>query len=124
LLVRVAFPQGLLGPRPRDSALAEPPEGDTEGQPQPQDGVCLGEYQVLDMAVVADADTALGAGLQRRLHIGAELLQRLPLPVREPIDSVQLHNRQAESLSQGMAQRKPSVDAWTRDRDVGAGEGT
>src|SRR5262249_37085755 len=33
LPVWVAFPQGLLGPRPHDGALAEPPEGNTEGQP-------------------------------------------------------------------------------------------
>jgi len=72
LPVWIAFPQGLLRPCPRDSALAEPPEGDTEGQAQPQDSVCLREYQVLDMAVVADADPALGAGIERRLHIGAE----------------------------------------------------
>src|SRR5262249_749308 len=32
LPVRVAFPQGLLGPRPRDGALEEPQEGNTEGQ--------------------------------------------------------------------------------------------
>src|SRR5919198_5552385 len=63
LLVRVAFPQGLLRPRPSDRALQEPPEGDTERQPQPQDSVGLGEYQVLDMAVVADTDPALGAGI-------------------------------------------------------------
>jgi hypothetical protein len=29
----------------------------------------------LDMAVVADADPALGAGIQRRLHVDAKLLQ-------------------------------------------------
>ena len=74
LPVRIAFPQGLLGPRPSDGALQEPPEGDTEGEPQPQNRVRPGEYQVLDMAVVADADPALGAGLQRRLHVNPELL--------------------------------------------------
>jgi len=73
LPVRVAFPQGLLGPRPCDGALQEPPEANTEGQAQPQDSVCLGEHQILDMAVVTDADPALGAGLQRCLHVSAEL---------------------------------------------------
>ena len=96
--VRVACPQGLLCPRPSHGALAEPPEGDTEGQPQPQDGVCLGEHQILYVAVVADADPAPGAGVQRRFHVGAELVQGLRLPVGQPVDSVQLHNGQTESL--------------------------
>ena len=72
LPVWIAFPQGLLRPRPHDSALQESPEGDTEGQSQPQDSVCLGEDQVLDLAIVANADPALGAGIQRCPHIGAE----------------------------------------------------
>jgi len=120
LPVRVAFPQGLLGPRPRDSALAEPPEGDTEGQLQPQDSVCLRQYQILDMTVVADADPTLRAGFQRRPHIGAELLQRLHLPVGEPVDSVQLYNRQAESLSQSMAQGCLAGACGTPNRDAQA----
>jgi len=102
--VRVACLQGLLRPRPRHGALAEPPEGDTEGQPQPQNGVCLGEHQILYVAVVADADPAPGAGVQRRFHVGAELAQELRLPVGQPVDSVQLHNGQTESLPQGVAQ--------------------
>ena len=45
LPIRITFPQGLLHPRPRDGTFEEPPEGNTEGQPQPQDGVCLGEHK-------------------------------------------------------------------------------
>src|SRR5262249_30478756 len=52
------------------------------------------------MAIVADADPALGAGIQRRLHVSAELVQGFHLPVGKPVDSVQFHHRQAASLPQ------------------------
>src|SRR5262245_56843698 len=72
------------------------------------------------MAVVADADPALRAGIQRRLHISAELVQGFYLPVGEPVDSVQLHNWQAESLSQSMARSSLAGACGTPNRDARA----
>src|SRR5215813_11698058 len=72
------------------------------------------------MAVVADADPALRAGLQRRLHVSAELHQRLHLPVGEPVDRVQFHNRQAESLPQRMTQSSLAGACGTPNRDTRA----
>ncbi len=120
LLVRIAFPQGLLRPRPSDSTFEESPEGHPEGQPQPQDGVRLGEHQIMNVSVVTDADPALGAGIQRRLHVGAELVQGFYLPVGQPVDSIQLHNRQAESLPQGVAQGRLAGACGTPNGDARA----
>src|SRR5262249_42235264 len=119
LAVRVAFPQGLLCPRPCDGALEDPPEADTEGQPQPQDGVRTGEHQILNAMVVANADPSLGAGVQGGLHINTKLLGGIRLPVGQPEESVQVYNRQTEALSQGAAEGRfagaygaPDGDAW------------
>src|SRR5262245_54544845 len=54
--------------------------------------------------VVANADPAPRAGVQGGLHINAKLLGGIRLPVGQPVESVQVYNRQTEALSQGAAQ--------------------
>ena len=102
-------PELLPGRRPLHRPAHQPPQHQRQRQVEPDQRIGVRPHDVAHLAVVADHDPAVVAGLA--FHPVAEQLERHGLPVTAPKQRVELDHTQADLSRQPIGQR-----AFTRPR--------